>query len=417
MTPKNKPDKMKLEKLRQKAKEKLNKENIQKIQIENMSIEDLRYYIEELRVHQIELEMQNRQLLETQEKLTECGRKYSDLYDFAPVGYLTLAPDGKIMEANLTASKMLNTSRKTLIGTPVYRYFDHEDRDIVFLHLRKLFRDYGRHTCEVRKVGKKPEIWLRLNSVCDENKHKNRFCRTTLTDITDRKEMEIALFRSESQLKLLSQHMIENQEKERKRIAYDLHDGVAQLLAASKLFTQNLLNRLSEYPEEYQILAKLLDIHQKALTDIKRIVSDLRPAVLDGMGIIAAIEWLCKQYQDIDPNLTITRKFEVDEKEVSENLKSVIFRILQELMSNIVKHSQANQVLILLEKSDGTLRLVVKDNGKGFDPENHLFKRNFQDGIGLISVTERARTSGGKFELSSSINRGTTVTIKWPVED
>lgn len=416
MTPKNKPDKMKLEELRQKAREKLSNENIQKLQIENMSIEDLRYYIEELRVHQIELEMQNQQLLETQEKLRECGRKYSDLYDFAPVGYLTLASDGKIVEANLTASKMLNTFRKTLIGTPVYRYFANEDRDTVFLHLRKLFRDHDRHTCEVRKVGKKPEIWLRLNSVCDKNEHKNRFCRTALTDITDRKEMEIALFNSERQLKLLSQHMIENQEKERKRIAFDLHDGVAQLLAASKLFAQNLVNRFSDDPEEHRILINLMDTQQKALKDIKRIVSDLRPAVLDGMGIVAATEWLCKQYQDIDSDLTIIRKFEVDEKEVPENLKSVIFRILQELMSNIVKHSQADQVLILLEKSDNTLQLDVKDNGKGFDPENHLFKRNVQNGIGLISITERARTSGGKFELSSSINRGTTVTIKWPVE-
>lgn len=416
MTPKNKPDKMELEKLRQKAREKLNKENIRKIQTENMSVDDLRYYIEELRVHQIELEMQNRQLLETQEKLSECSRKYLELYDFAPVGYLTLTPEGKIMGANLTASKMLNTSRKALNGTPVYRYFDPEDRDHVFLHLRKLFRNYGSHTCEVRKVGKKPKIWLRLNSVCDKNEHKNRFCRTTLTDITDRKEMEIALFRSESQLKLLSQHMIENQEKERKRIANDLHDGVAQLLAASKLFAQNLLNRISNYPEEHRILVNLMDTQQKALTDIKRIVSDLRPAILDGMGIIAATEWLCKKYQDIDPKLAITRRFEVEEKEVPEDLKSVIFRILQELMSNIVKHSQADQVLILLEKSDATLRLVVKDNGKGFDPENHLFKRNVQNGIGLISVTERARTSGGKFEISSSINRGTTVTIKWPAE-
>lgn len=414
MNQENDTAKKNLKSLREKARQKLLDAHVETIQLENMSVDDIRHFIEELRIHQIELEMQNQQLLETQQKLEKAKQKYEELYDFAPVGYLNLGLDGKILEANLTAAKMLDIPRNSLIGTLLYHYFNKEDRDCLFLHLRKLFRRYGRHTCEARLADKNHNVYLRLDSIRDEGDKEKQVCRTTMVEITHRKRTEIALKRSEFQLKKLSSNLIETQEKERKRIAHDLHDGVAQMLAASKFYAQNLMSRLSDNSDEYRMLMKCIDINQSALTDLKRIVSDLRPTVLDSMGIIAAIEWLSKQYQTTDPPLTIIRKINVKEDKISEQLKPVIFRILQESMFNVVQHSSASQVVISLVKFNEHLELAVKDNGKGFELGDVLFKKNLQKGIGITSMTERARNSGGCLEVLSSRKTGTTVTIRWP---
>jgi PAS domain S-box-containing protein len=412
MTSKNKVKNENFEDLRERAAQKISDQHTYANQVENMPIDELLHVIEELKIHRIELEMQNQELRNTQDKLEKSTRKYSDLYDFAPVGYLTLDPDGKITEANLTATKTIDVPRESLIGTLLFMYVANEDRDSLYLHLRKIFRNYSRHTCEIRLANHNPEPYLRLDSMHDPDDKK--LCRTIMTDITEQKKMEIALSNSESQLKALSSKLMETQEKERKRIAYDLHDGVAQMLAANNLYAQNLAGRFSDNSDEYEILMRCIDINQKAMIDLKRIVSDLRPTVLDSMGIIAAIEWLSAQYQTNDPPLKIIRKIRVRESRISENLKPVIFRLLQEIMSNIMKHSQAKQVEISLENLDGTLELCVKDDGKGFELKDVLFKKDSPKSIGITSMTERARSNGGCLEILSSKTTGTTVTVRWP---
>jgi PAS domain S-box-containing protein len=411
MTHKNNVPNGNFEDLRKRAAQKIGDHNTDSDHVENMSIDELRHVIEELKIYRIELEMQNQELLETQNKLEKSRQKYSDLYDFAPVSYLTLNRDGKIMEANLTATKIIDVPRKSLIGTLLYSYIANEDRDSFYLNLREIFKNHRKHTCEIRLVGT-PPLYLRLDSIHDTGD--KEICRIIMTDITEQKKMEIELSQSERQLKVLSSKLMETQEKERKRIAYDLHDGIAQMLVASNFYTQNLASRFSDNSNEYEILMRCIDINQKALIDLKRIVSDLRPAVLDSLGIIAAIEWLSSHFQTHDPLLTIIKKINVRESQVSEKLKPVIFRILQEIMSNIIKHSQAKQVEISLGKLDGNLELCVKDNGKGFELGDVLFRKDSQKGIGITSMTERARSHGGCLEILSSKTTGTTVIARWP---
>lgn len=414
MTQENEKNKEKFKDLRKKAVQKIGDNINEKTQIGSMPIDEMRHYIEELKIHQIELEMQNQELLKTQEKLEESKRKYRNLYDFAPVGYLTLDAGGKIIEANLTATKMMDTPRNILIGSIIYRYIAREDQDSLYLHMRKLSGNYSRDTCEVRLAGKNPEVYFRMDIVSEVGNSEKLFFRTAITDVTVRKKMEIAMARYESQLKLLSSKLMEAQEKERKTIACDLHDGVAQMLVATNFYAQNLVGRFSDKSDEHEILMKCIEINQKVLIELKRIVADLRPTVLDSIGIIAAIEWLRKKYQTSNPLCTIIRKINVEEGQVPENLKPVIFRILQEILVNILKHSRAEKVEISLNKFDDTLELVVKDNGKGFELGDVLFQKVSNKGIGIISMTERARNSGGCLEVLSSRKAGTTVTIRWP---
>ena len=391
-------DKKKFQNIRKKPKDKFREKNSGKTQ--NLSAEEPDRLIEELNRYQAELEMQNKTLLQTQERLEEYRRKYEELYDFAPVGYLVLDKGGIILEANLTASKMIEVTRKKLINTSLYSHFAPPDRDILFLHLRKLAKEAGRHSCEVRLFHKEPDVYFKLDSILDKVEGKPGFCRTTLTDITERKRIENALYSSETQLKLLSSELVETQEKERKRIACDLHDGVSQMLAAGKLNAQTLLSRFPENSSEYKFLSQISDINQQALNEIRRIVYNLRPTLLDNQGIIAAIGYLCRQCQDIYSHISFTREIALEEEEIPELLKSVIFRILQEALANIAKHSKADRVKISLEKSEGALKLVIQDNGRGFGPDDVIYKENRPGGIGVTSMSERARTSGGRLEIS-----------------
>jgi two-component system, NarL family, sensor histidine kinase UhpB len=402
----------KMKDLRKKALQKLGKKINSIADVERMQVDEIQNYIEELRVHQIELEMQNQELLSTQEKLEESNRKYSHLYDFAPVGYLTMDFDGKIIEANLTATKMINAPRKVLIGSLIYQYLVKEDQDIFYLHMKNLSGGHSRHTCEVHLAGQDPEVCLRLDSIRDSGNSEKGFFRTTMTDITVQKKMETALSHSENQLKLLSSKLMEVHEKERKRIAYDLHDGVAQMLAAVNFYIKHLSGHFSENSDEFKILVKCMDINQKAMMDLQKIVSDLRPTVLE-LGLIAGIDWLINQYQAFNPPIRIIKKIKVEDSQIPENLKPVIFRILQEILSNIAKHSEAKQAEIFLNKSGDTLELVVKDNGKGFEITDGNLKRS-TPGIGISSIRERARSTGGLLEILSSRKTGTTVSIRWP---
>ncbi|MGA2226275.1 MAG: PAS domain S-box protein [Syntrophobacteraceae bacterium] len=159
---------------------------------EEISAEDAKGLIHELRVHQIELEMQNDELRRSQIQLEESRMRYADLYDFAPIGYVTFDQEGLIVEANLTAAKQLGKERSRILKRPLLLNVFGKDRDAFHLHLAKVFKTGERQTCEVRLA---PEIgetfYARLDSIFIEDASGKCFARTSITDITDRKQAEL----------------------------------------------------------------------------------------------------------------------------------------------------------------------------------------------------------------------------------
>ncbi len=159
--------------------------------MEKMPVEDVRKLVEELQVHQVELEMQNDELRSMQSELERSRKKYSDLYDFAPVGYLTLSEEGRIVEANLTAARQLGVERSILIGKPVNLYAAENYREELHLHLRKVFKTRQPHTCEIKLNGRsRIDCYFQLNSTCLLDSDGESLARTTMTDISDRKKAE-----------------------------------------------------------------------------------------------------------------------------------------------------------------------------------------------------------------------------------
>jgi signal transduction histidine kinase len=142
---------------------------------------------------------------------------------------------------------------------------------------------------------------------------------------------------------------------------------------------------------------------------------DLRPSLLDDIGILATIGWFTREFQKVYTSIQIEKAIDVQEEEVPDSLKVVIFRVIQEALNNIAKHSEANVASLFLRKSDGKLELGIGDNGQGFDLDGVRSIESPEKGFGLSSMRERTELSGGTFSIESSIGKGTTIRASWPV--
>jgi signal transduction histidine kinase len=234
-------------------------------------------------------------------------------------------------------------------------------------------------------------------------------------DMTKRRQAEEALRESDKELRILSNQLLSTEEKERKRIARELHDGIGQALSAIKFSVENSLRELRNNPghAELKSLAAVIPLTQKTIEEVRRIVKDLRPAILDDLGILATITWFCREFQKVYVGIKIEREVDIVENDVPSTLKTVIYRILQEALNNIANHSQADLVHLSLKKIQDRVELTVADNGTGFDLAEAISLKPSRRGFGLASMRERAELSGAEFKISSSAGQGTTIQVRW----
>jgi signal transduction histidine kinase len=139
----------------------------------------------------------------------------------------------------------------------------------------------------------------------------------------------------------------------------------------------------------------------------------LRPSILDDLGILATINWSCRQFESTYSDIRIRKEIEIEEGEVPESLKIVIYRILQEALNNIAKHSKAFAVLLILRKAGRAIELVIRDSGEGFDLSEAQSRKG--RGLGLDSMRERTELSGGLFSIKSGKGKGTVIRAAWNI--
>jgi signal transduction histidine kinase len=230
-----------------------------------------------------------------------------------------------------------------------------------------------------------------------------------LATIILRKEWEEALRESENRLRLLSNQLLTAQENERKQIARDLHDGVGQMLSAIKFKIESVIQPKDKGKGKFEdpALQQLVPLIRESIEEVRRIQMDLRPSVLDDLGIIATIGWFTREFEKVYSAISIQKQIDIREDEIPVPLKIVLYRIIQEALNNIAKHSRANRAIIALMKKEGSIELTVEDNGAGFDLENR------PRGFGLGSMRERIELSGGIFMIESAIGHGTTIHASW----
>jgi len=247
----------------------------------------------------------------------------------------------------------------------------------------------------------------------ESNKYLNDRVNEVVTDEYEY-EQERLKEETEKRLHLLAEQLIHSQEYERKRVSTELHDGVGQVLSALKFQVESLINGAKGTSLQRKgdvVLNSVLDNIKVALKDLRRISVDLRPSVIDDLGLLMALRWFIGEYKKVYTNINVDLQLDVHESKLSDVNKKIIYRIIQEAMNNIAKYASASIIFIQLIKSNNGLLLRISDNGCGFDLA--AVKRNSSTGLGLKNMEERAESSGGQFIMSSKISSGTTVQVFW----
>jgi signal transduction histidine kinase len=237
-------------------------------------------------------------------------------------------------------------------------------------------------------------------------------------DITERKRAEKALEESERQLRYLSAQRLTAQENERKRVAREIHDGLGQNLTAIKFKVESYLNgiRGNRMRERAKPLETVIPLVQESVREMHRIQTNLRPSILDDLGIVATISWLSREFKATYPRIHVETQIDIQEHEVPDSLKMVIYRVLQEALTNISKHSQANRVDLSFRNTGRGTEVSIQDNGQGFDLHGVVIRGDSARGLGLLSMKERVEQSGGNFSIETGRKRGTVVYAFWPLE-
>ncbi|OGR26320.1 MAG: hypothetical protein A2139_04485 [Desulfobacca sp. RBG_16_60_12] len=235
-------------------------------------------------------------------------------------------------------------------------------------------------------------------------------------DITLRRRAEEALRESEQRLRFLTSQLLSAQERERKRISMELHDELGQSLAVLKLQIRAIERALGDDQRDLKAECReLLHYLDGVIDDIRRLSRDLSPAILEDLGLQAALKYLI---DGVSKHYTVSHAFEVEDLDhlFPVDAQIMIYRIFQECLTNISKHAGATEVSIVVKEKDGLISLVLEDNGAGFDPAQVLGRRASGLGLGLAALTERARMLGGTLKIRSQPGSGTRVACVIPVD-
>ena len=234
------------------------------------------------------------------------------------------------------------------------------------------------------------------------------------SELTERKRVEDALKKSEKKLRLLSDQLIHAQEKERKRISIELHDDLGQSLVGLKFQLCNLPKKLREDQKGLKtIIEKSLKTLDEMTEKVRRLSKDLRPAVLEHLGLFEALQWL---FEDASSNyrIKIINDLKNLQYSFSKEQEINLFRIFQEALTNIGKHAKATRVAIGMTQNEKESVFTIKDDGRGFDLKAVMNKNPSEIGLGLVAMAERIRLTGGALNIKSEIGRGTIITFTVP---
>jgi signal transduction histidine kinase len=234
----------------------------------------------------------------------------------------------------------------------------------------------------------------------------------TQSDITGHKTTELALREKTTQLHTLSRRILETQEAERRRVAHELHDELGQALTAIKINLQ-LGDRLqNQSPDELN--AENLRIVDDALQQVRRLALALRPSMLDDLGLLPALRWMAGQSAERS-GYTVEFDTAIIGGRLALEIETACFRIVQESLTNIARHAQAQHVKIALHRTGGVLELSVHDDGCGFDLAAMRERAVIGGSVGVLGMQERAELIGGQLDIESTPGQGSTVRLRCPL--
>ena len=402
--------------------------------------------------------MQNSELQKARDEVEVTLERYTDLYDFAPVGYFSLDEQGQILEVNLTGAALLGVDRSRLINRRLPRFVAPASQPIFLAFLEQVFAKSERQVCEAILLQEDgASFWASFHGTSAISvSSPQKWCRVAVSDITALKQAEAAQHRMEAlavtnrelqreivrrqaveeslkaseqhqsqmleesrrmqaQLRHLSHQILQAQEEERKRISRELHDEITQTLVGINVHLENLVREATTNPDVLQQkIARTQRLVEKAVNIVHEFARELRPTALDDLGLIATLHSFMKDFMKrtgIRVHFTTFTSGRIDELDTVT--RTVFYRVAQEALNNVARHAQATQVELSLQKLPDALLMQIKDNGQSFEVERVLRAKKYQR-LGLLGMRERVEMIGGSLSIESSPGHGTTIRAQIP---
>ena len=423
------------------------------------SAADTQRLVHELQVHQLELEMQNTELQDARDRMEILLEKYTDLYDFAPVGYFSLDGEGQILEVNLTGAALLGVERSRLVNQRLPRFVAAASQPVFAAFLEQVFAGTEKQVCEAGLAKEDgATFWASLHGTSAISvSGPRKWCRVAVSDISFLKQAEEAQRRVEAlgvanrelrreivrrqsverslrksehhygqlldqsrrmqeQLRLLSRQLLSAQEEERKKISRELHDVIAQTLTSINVRLADLKKKAALKRKGLErSIAQTQQLVEHSVDTVHQFARELRPTVLDDLGLIPALHTFMKSFR-AETGIRVSLSAFAAIEEVHGDQRTVLFRVVQEALNNVSRHARASQAEVKIEKFDGAICLEIKDNGKGF-PAKQLLQNKKGERLGLVGMKERLEMVGGKLTISSAPGKGTAIRAQIPLID
>jgi signal transduction histidine kinase len=238
-----------------------------------------------------------------------------------------------------------------------------------------------------------------------------------LADVDDRKCVAAELLLCQQELRSVSAMLIDVQERERLRIAADLHDGIGQSLSFIKFGLEQSLGDLRSGSRESSLLMleTLLNRLKDAIGDVRRVAMNVRPSTLDDLGIVATLCWLFREFELVFAGIEVEHDIDIDETGIANEQKVVLYRVVQEAINNSAKHSGATRINIFLGRTANQIELAISDNGCGFDPRMVAASATRNRGLGLASIRARAMSVGGTHVMRTTVGHGVEIVVTLPI--
>jgi PAS domain S-box-containing protein len=355
--------------------------------------------------------------LEASAELRESEERYRALFENAKDPTYVHDLSGRFTSVNRAAEKLTGYTRAEILGQHFVNFIPAEQIAVINEHIMRKLADYGETTYEsevLTRDGRRVAVEVSSHFIFESGVAVG--VQGAARDISERKAAEEKLKAYSEQLRALSARLQSAREEEGTRIAREIHDELGSALTSLKWDLEEMEKMLSGSSDQSEFAAlreklqapmKLADM---AISAIRRIASELRPSILDDLGLVPAIEWQAQQFQERTGIICDCDCF-LEKVELSEEQATAVFRILQEALTNVLRHAQATRVRIKINIENGHFALSVSDNGKGISES----EKSEQQSLGILGMRERAHLISGEIDINSVEEQGTVILVQVPL--
>ncbi|MGC9364750.1 MAG: PAS domain S-box protein [Fidelibacterota bacterium] len=382
---------------------------------QSQEIISLKKEIRSLKTRIKELEKAEAELKKTERELIKNEKRFRELVDLLPQTVYEMDLKGRLTFTNKYGIRSLGYSQEDLNkGIDLLQLFIPSERQRVRENIRSILQgnpSRGNEYISLRKDGTTFQSLFYSNAIIQNDKPVG--LRGVVIDIDDRKRAESDLKESRDQLRNLAAHLQTIREEERLIIAREIHDELGQALTALKMDLIWLQKRLApDQPEPLEKVHSMSELVDSTIQTVRRISTELRPGLIDDLGLQAAMEWYCGEFCG---RTGIDCKMELDNDEfhLEQDRVIAVFRIFQEALTNVVRHAKATKIFISLHRNSDLLTMEIKDNGIGITEDQIHSPKS----LGLVGLRERVNPWGGRVVISGARNVGTTVKVTLPIQD